>query len=138
MVTNVSKETRAEVGKHVVLVQHEGIPTRDADRARDFYMRVFGLQVLPRPPLPAPGYWLGTPGGFPQIHIILCDSPVPGSDAPIDPVGRHVCFEVADFEAFKRTLEQEGIKYLEAPVIGRPQLWINDPDGHTLEFQQAG
>src|SRR3989304_199478 len=108
MATNASRETPVEIGKHVVLVQHEGIPTRDAERSRDFYMRVLGFEVLPRPPLPAPGYWLGTPGGFPQIHIILCDSPVPGPDAPINPVGRHVCFEVRDMEALQRPPEEEG------------------------------
>ena len=137
MATNVSRESPVEIGKHIVLVQHEGIPTRDAERSRDFYTRVLGLAVLPRPPLPSPGYWLGTPGGFPQIHVIQCDSPVPGPDAPIDPRGRHTCFEVRDFEALKKTLEREGIPYREEARIGSPQLWINDPDGHTLEFQQT-
>ncbi len=60
MATNASRETPVEIGKHIVLVQHEGIPTRDAERSRDFYTRVLGLHVLPRPNLPHPGYWLGS------------------------------------------------------------------------------
>lgn len=125
--------------KQIVLVQHEGIPTRNAKRSRDFYTRVLGLELLSRPNLPSPGFWLGTTGGFPQIHIIQCDSPVPGPDAPIDARARHTCFEVVEYEALKATLEREGISYREnsQSPVGRAQLFCTDPDGHTLEFQQA-
>ena len=139
MAINVTSQTTVEARAKIVLVQHEGIPTRDAERSRDFYMRLLGLQVLPRPNLPSPGYWLGTPGEFPQIHIIQSSSPVPGPDAPIDPRARHTCFEVADYEALKATMEREGIPHSEnaQSPVGRAQLFCKDPDGHTLEFQQA-
>jgi catechol 2,3-dioxygenase-like lactoylglutathione lyase family enzyme len=127
---------RPVAGSHVVRVQHEGIPTRDAERSKDFYCRVLGLDVLPRPQLSAPGYWLGTPGSFPQIHIIEGDAIPPGPDAPISPRGRHTCFEVADYEAMKATLTREGIKWIEnTQPGGRVQMLCNDPDGNTLEFQ---
>lgn len=139
MTTDATKQTVVEARKQIVLVQHEGIATHDAERSRDFYTRVLGLEVLPRPNLPSPGYWLGTPGGLPQIHIIQSAAPVPGADAPIDPRARHTCFEVADYEALKATLEREGIPYREnaQSPIGRAQLFVKGPDGHTLEFQQA-
>src|SRR5882724_2192855 len=61
---------RPVTGTHVVRIQHEGIATADAERSKDFYCRVLGFQVLPRPAFTSGGYWLGTPGIFPQIHII--------------------------------------------------------------------
>src|SRR5262245_59128885 len=73
---------RPVTGTHVVRVQHEGIPTADAERAKDFYCRIFGFQVLPRPAFKSGGYWLGTPGIFPQIHIIQSEMQPPGPGAP--------------------------------------------------------
>lgn len=130
---------RAVAGNQIVRVQHEGLVTADAERAKDFYVRVLGLEVLPRPPLNTRGYWLGTAGAYPQIHIIQStDDTPPGPDHPISPRSRHTCFEVVDFEALKATLEREGIpcRDVEQPGGGR-QLLCNDPDGNTLEFQRC-
>ncbi len=139
MATNTA-ERATLIGKtQLVLVQHEGIPTRDAERSRDFYTRILGLEVLPRPNFPSPGYWIGIPGRFPQIHIIQSTLPTPGPDAPINARSRHTCFEVTDCGALKALLEREGIPYQEnaQSPVGRAQLFCTDPDGHTLEFQQA-
>jgi len=137
MAVQTSQErVRPTTGTHVVRVQHEGIVVADAERSKDFYCRVFGFQVLPRPALGSAGYWIGTAGIFPQIHIIQSDLVPPGPGAPINPRGRHTCFEVADYDAMKATLEREGIKYVEnTQPGGRIQMLCNDPDGNTLEFQ---
>ena len=123
---------------HIVRVQHEGIVTADAERSKDFYCRVFGWQVLDRPNFAVGGYWIGTPGIYPQIHIIQSNMTPPGPNAPISPIARHTTFEVADYRAMKATLEREGIPYQEnTQPGGRVQVLCNDPDGNTLEFQQA-
>jgi catechol 2,3-dioxygenase-like lactoylglutathione lyase family enzyme len=49
---------RPVTGTHVVRVQHEGIVTADPERSKDFYCRVLGFQVLPRPAFKSGGYWL--------------------------------------------------------------------------------
>jgi glyoxylase I family protein len=138
MAIETKERIRPVTGTHVVRVQHEGIATADAERSKDFYCKVLGFQVLPRPAFRSAGYWLGTEGIFPQIHIIQSDMVPPGPGAPISPQGRHTCFEVADFNAMKATLEGLGIKYVvnEQPG-GRVQMLCNDPDGNTLEFQPA-
>src|SRR5262245_64617593 len=92
------ERVRPVTGTHVVRVQHEGLATADAERSKDFYCRVLGFQVLPRPAFTSGGYWLGTPGIFPQIHIIQSAVVPPGPTAPISPLARHTCFEVADYE----------------------------------------
>src|SRR5207249_2070270 len=83
-----------------------------AERSKDFYCRVLGFQVLERPAFQTRGYWLGTPGIFPQIHIIQSELEPPGPGASISPRARHTCFEVADYDAMKATLEREGITYI--------------------------
>ena len=89
MAVQTSREPiRPVTGTHVVRVQHEGIATADAERSKDFYCRVFGFQVLPRPAFTSGGYWLGTPGIFPQIHIIQSQMQPPGAaraDQPARP-----------------------------------------------------
>jgi glyoxylase I family protein len=134
-----TERIRPTTGAHVVRIQHEGVATVDAERSKDFYCRVLGFQVLPRPNFGTGGYWLGTPGIFPQLHIIQSDVVPPGPDAPINPRSRHTCFEVADYEAMKATLDREGVKWVEniVPGGGPAQLLCNDPDGNTLEFQAA-
>ena len=137
--TSARTTVRPVTGHHIVRMQHEGLVTADAERSRDFYERILGLQVLPRPPLNTHGYWLGTPGIYPQIHIIQStDDTPPGPEHAISPRSRHTCFEVADLETLKATLEREGIacKDIEQPG-GNRQLLCNDPDGNTLEFQRC-
>ena len=136
--TTEQQRVRPVTGTHVVRVQHEGLVTADPERAKDFYCRVLGWQVLARPAFKSAGYWLGTPGIFPQIHLIQSDNVPPGPGAAISPLVRHTCFEVADYQAMKATLEREGIAYVEnTQPGGRVQMLCNDPDGNTLEFQRA-
>ena len=132
------RTVKPATGTHIVRVQHEGIVTCDAEKSRDFYAKVLGLQVLPRPKLSSHGYWLGTPGIYPQLHIIQSDAPVPGANSPIKPTVRHTCFEVADYDALKAQFVRDGIPFRELEQEGnRWQILINDPDGNTLEFQRV-
>src|SRR5262249_60712965 len=79
---------RPVTGTHVFRIQHEGIATADAERSKDFYCRVFGFQVLPRPAFTPGRYWVGTPGSVPQGHILQPHRPPPGAAAPIPPRAR--------------------------------------------------
>ena len=136
--TDEAVRTKPVAGKHIVRVQHEGIVTRDAEKSKTFYMKVLGLDVLPRPKLSSYGYWLGTIDRYPQLHIIQSDAPIPGADAPIKPTVRHTCFEVVDYDALKAMFTRDGIVFIENEQAGgRWQMLINDPDGNTLEFQRV-
>jgi catechol 2,3-dioxygenase-like lactoylglutathione lyase family enzyme len=49
----------------------------------------------------------------------------------------HVALTVESVEAVKRTLKEKGIPYFEfavSQVIGRNQIFVQDPDGNVLEI----
>ena len=113
---------------------HSAVRISDADKAISFYENVLGLKKLPRPNFPFGGAWLGV--GSNAIHLISSEN---RGHKP-DPLGAHIALDVEDFDETKRTLEEMGIEFLEAPSnmgAGR-QLWILDPDGNTVELRTDG
>jgi catechol 2,3-dioxygenase-like lactoylglutathione lyase family enzyme len=108
------------------------------DEARKFYTKLLGLPEVPiqlpgRPPI-APGtvaaFWLEL-GGV-QVHAIGA----PLKHEPREPVGPHVSWYVADLDQAVADLEANGI---EMRVLGEGRhriVWVSDPAGNTVEFQQ--
>ena len=109
---------------------HAAVRVTDAEKSKAFYEKVLNLKKLPRPDFPFGGAWYGV--GESAIHLIQSED----RNRKPDPLGAHIAIEVEDFEATKSTLKELGIEFLEAPgmVAGR-QLWILDPDGHTIELR---
>ncbi len=121
---------------------HEGIPVSDEklDECIKFYCDVLGLKILPRPPALdelGRGAWLGDEGDTVQFHLIANDDTyVPGKDAGVQPAGRHTAWRIKDVDAFRARMEALGVDYHEmSNLIGEPQLFVLDPEGHTWEFQ---
>jgi glyoxylase I family protein len=114
-------------------MNHISFPVRDLERSVHFYRDVLGLAPIPRPDLPFPGAWLGSNGI--QVHLIVPPEGAPlGSPRPsLNPLGGHVAFTIADYDAVVAALHAAGIETLEAGrEIG--QLWVRDPDGHLIEL----
>lgn len=115
-------------------LDHVSFPVRDLERSVAFYRNVLGLAPIPRPDLPFPGAWLGGAGGI-QVHLIVPPEGAPlGSPPPsLNPLGGHVAFAIADYDAVVAALHAAGIETLEAGTeVG--QLWVRDPDGHLIEL----
>lgn len=129
----------ATAAPRIVGAIHEGVPVRDLDASVRFYQEALGLELLPRPKLPAPGAWLGYPDGGIQIHLISeTNDYVPGKDARMSPTGRHTAMMVSDLDALRARWRAKGIPYEELTgLVGSDQVFLKDPDGHTWEFQQA-
>ena len=52
-------------------------------------------------------------------------------------VGMNI-YAVDDLEAWRSFLRERGYPILERAIDGRtPQVFVTDPDGHTIELQQA-
>jgi glyoxylase I family protein len=103
--------------------------------AASFYRDILGLPVSWRPEVPGvPGAWFEL--GDLQLHLVGSDPLVSG----IDPGAHHVCFAVDDLDAAVAALDAARIDHVEGSQdhhghIVR-QVWINDPAGNVIEFQQ--
>jgi len=108
------------------------------DEARAFYTGLLGLPEIPiqlpgRPPIPkgtVPAFWLEL-GGV-QVHAI--GAAMKGE--PREPVGPHVSWYVADLD---EAVAEIGTRGIEMRVLGEGRnriVWVSDPAGNTVEFQQ--
>jgi catechol 2,3-dioxygenase-like lactoylglutathione lyase family enzyme len=132
-------------------INHISIRTLNLEATRRFYVDALGLQVGPRPEFPFPGHWLyqGPLGAYENaaVHLIGLD--------PNDPEGLkqylgersadslhgtgavdHVAFFATDLTGTLLRLQQCGVQARErtVPGIGLHQLFLDDPNGVTVEL----
>jgi catechol 2,3-dioxygenase-like lactoylglutathione lyase family enzyme len=118
---------------------------RDLDLSRQFYERVFALEVLLRDDRMVA---LAVPGGavlllFDRAHMGV-PQPSPGGVIPAHGGSgqQHLCFAipVAALGDWDRHLAEGGVA-VESRVIqthGGTSLYFRDPDGHSLEVATPG
>ena len=113
-------------------LNHVLVLARDLEATRDFYVNLLGLTVGPRPPFKFPGYWLYL-GGAAVVHLAQ-----QGNDrgnagtGPID----HIAFEATGLDEIVTRLEDQAIavRHRKVPDLGLHQLFIQDPNGVTIEL----
>jgi len=138
-------------------VDHYSIRTRDLASSKRFYTEVIGLREGPRPPFDFPGYWLysGEPPldlhnsarNYGLVHLMGWDDANPGSlDAYVGArkvseeggTGAldHVAFAATGREAMLERCQRLNVTYHEraVPMLGLHQVFIQDPDGVTIEL----
>jgi catechol 2,3-dioxygenase-like lactoylglutathione lyase family enzyme len=129
-------------------LNHYFIRANDLEKTKQFYIEVLGMEVMPRPDLPFPGYWLGAngkvqvhmgPHGVPRAEIYYIGSPpdaATGNSGVVD----HIAFLATDPESFSKRLEAMGVgfrpRYLREFQLY--QLLLKDPDGLTIELNFFG
>lgn len=123
-------------------LDHSTLIVKDLEKSQWFYGVVLGLKEVPRPKTFAfGGLWFqGT--GF-QIHLIDAhDTSAPsGFGVPREAArtgrGHHLAFEVAHLDECLAHLKAYGIEIIGDPQPrgdGVIQTFVEDPDGHLLEF----
>jgi catechol 2,3-dioxygenase-like lactoylglutathione lyase family enzyme len=139
-------------------VDHYSIRTRDLERSQRFYTEVIGLTAGPRPPFDFPGFWLysGEPPSdlhnparnYGLVHLMGWNPDKPSTlDAYVGarPAAKleggtgsldHVAFAATGREAMLARCLEHGIDFIErsVPLLGLIQVFIQDPDGVTLEL----
>jgi catechol 2,3-dioxygenase-like lactoylglutathione lyase family enzyme len=111
--------------------------TGKIDEAHDFYVKLLGL---PQVPIQLPGmepitdsdfgFWVEQEGV--QLHVIGRE-PMGGTP---DPTQTHVSWYVEDLNAAVQDLENSGIDMrVMGEDLGRI-IWVLDPCGNIVEFQQ--
>src|SRR6185436_9025103 len=114
-------------------LNHANISTTRLQETVDFFVRVLGLTVGPRPNFVGfGGAWLYL-GDQPVIHLVE-------RSAPRDPDGAldHVSFTVDDLAAELRRLDGLGVPYrwAEIPSGFGKQAFVKDPNGVTIELTE--
>jgi catechol 2,3-dioxygenase-like lactoylglutathione lyase family enzyme len=129
-------------------LNHYFVRCRDLERSKDWYCRVLGFDIMPRPTFPFKGYWLGTNGKI-QIHmgqhgidhsdVYYIGSP-PEAAQDNSGVIDHIAFLANDPAAFKQRFETEGLPFRARtlPDFDLYQIFIKDPDGLTIELNFFG
>jgi glyoxylase I family protein len=118
-------------------IDHTTLRTSALEETRDFFIRVFGLVVGPRPELIAAniqGYWLYWKDS-PLVHLIqssdLHVTSVEKSSEAID----HTAFYMEDYKGFKKKLEDLQVRYslMDLSDIGERRIFLRTPTGILLE-----
>jgi catechol 2,3-dioxygenase-like lactoylglutathione lyase family enzyme len=132
----------------VTELNHYFVRANDLEATKDFYCGVLGFQVMPRPPFPFAGYWLGVNGkiqvhmgqaGIPHAELYYLGTP---AHAATDHAGvvDHIAFLASEPGDFVRRLKERGIEYQprSLPEFDLYQLFLKDPNGLTIELNFFG
>ncbi|MBS0447958.1 MAG: VOC family protein [Proteobacteria bacterium] len=132
----------------VTELNHYFVRANDLERTRRFYCDVLGLQVMPRPDFPFPGYWLGTgdkiqvhmgPHGIAHSELYYLGTTV-ASATDNSGVVDHIAFLATDPDGFAARLADHGVaarkRYF--PEFRLLQMFVEDPDGLTIELNFHG
>ncbi len=129
-------------------LNHYLVRANDLEKTKDFYVKVLGFEVMPRPDFPFPGYWLGLngkiqvhmgPAGVPNAELYYLGSPkhaATNNSGVVD----HLAFLATDPEELVRRLREMGISFRPRsfPESELFQLFLQDPNGLTIELNFFG
>lgn len=136
-------------------LDHCNIRTFDLDATIAFYTDVVELKDGAFPGTRAMGAWLYDASDRPILHLIAIDPNDPeaalgrvrdrlgalGGDLDVESMNGtgvidHIAFECDDYDKMKSKLEARGLTYTssDVPSIKLRQLFVNDPNGVTLEL----
>ena len=132
-------------------LNHFSIRSLEIEKTTDFYSKLLGLKVGPRPEFPFPGIWLynGDDSSWSNavLHLIAIDKNDPnglkkylGERDPSSLHGSgavdHIAFFATGLEEKIVLLKQLKVPYRErtVPVIGLHQIFLDDPNDIVIEL----
>jgi catechol 2,3-dioxygenase-like lactoylglutathione lyase family enzyme len=112
-------------------INHVAIQVKDLSLSKHFYTHIIGFQPIARPDLGFEGAWFAI-GASQELHLL------PDLNHQIHSGSRtnHWAVEVDAYEPIIQSLEKFQYPY-RAPKQRIDMVWqlfVNDPDGHTIEF----
>jgi catechol 2,3-dioxygenase-like lactoylglutathione lyase family enzyme len=119
-------------------LDHVALFVADVPRSVHFYQNVLGWEPLPRPAFDFPGAWFHLGGGH-QLHL-LCDE---YAAVALDPSvfgsrRNHFAVRVANVAEAAAYFAEQGLTFTgpKPRPDGVPQLFLQDPDGYWIEFNE--
>jgi catechol 2,3-dioxygenase-like lactoylglutathione lyase family enzyme len=118
----------------VLELNHVALFVAEVERSTRFYRDRLGFAQIPRPAFDFPGAWLRL-GTRQELHLIggRLKGPVDDSSR-----GGHLALQVPDIRAAAAELRAQGLGF-RGPgprPDGAMQIFLEDPDGHLVEFCQ--
>ncbi len=131
-------------------IDHLSIRTTRLAETRAFYVDVLGLEEGYRPAFRFGGAWLYSRGQA-AIHVVEIDRANPGpvveylgeaalTEADNSGSVDHLAFTAEDVPGMKARFEARGVPYRErqVPSLNLTQLFVDDPNGITIELNFPG
>lgn len=131
-------------------IDHLSIRTTRLAETRRFYVEVLGMEDGHRPPFAFGGAWLYS-NGKAEIHVVEIDRANPGpvvaylgekalTEADNSGSVDHLAFSATDAPAMKAHFAALGVPYRErlVPALNLTQLFVDDPNGITIELNFPG
>ncbi len=118
---------------------HAAVWVTDMDRALDFYLRLPGVREHFRLNREDDSIWLVYLRVAQYQFIELFPRAGGPYESPTNAGYSHLCLETDDIRALHGKLVEAGITPDSEPRMGADgswQIWIHDPDGTPIEFQQ--
>lgn len=121
---------------NVLGLDHVSIIVKDAEASLRFYQGLLGLQVLPRPDLGFPGYWLDLSAGQ-TLHVMELPNPNEKTTRP-GHGGRdfHFALRVDSIDECEAYLQEIGISFNRSQS-GRKALFVKDLDNNAFELVEV-
>ena len=117
-------------------LNHVALQVSDVEQSQRFYETVMCLEEIPRPRFEFPGAWFRL-GVDQELHLIGGDA---SEVAERRSGANHFALMVDDMDACERFLSERGVAYLPRRVRpdGAFQIYLHDPDGHSIELCTRG
>lgn len=114
--------------------EHIALHVVNIERSNHFYGKLLGLKQLERPNFPFNGSWFELDEGL-QLHLIEGMNYQPHSGNR----GNHFAFIVKDAVELEKELAAQGVEIVvnKLRVDGIRQLFVKDPDGYFVEFNEG-
>ena len=117
----------------IIGFDHVSIIVKDADKSLAFYQELLGVELLERPNLGFPGYWVDLLAGQ-SLHIMQLDNPSADTQRP-EHGGRdfHFALRVESINDYLPVLARKGINFTQSKS-GRKAIFIKDLDNNAFEL----
>ena len=113
---------------------HLALHVANVGKSLTFYAEILGLRILPRPEFSFNGAWLQLDESL-QLHLIE------GREQNTQSGSRsnHFAFVVEDVNTLEEKLRAQGVEIVvnKIRVDGVRQLFVKDPDGYFIEFNEG-
>ncbi len=113
---------------------HLSLHVSNLEKSKDFYGNILGMKEIERPNFPYNGAWYDMGYGL-SLHLIEGKN----YETQAGSRGNHFAFETENVQELENELKHKGVEIVsnKIRVDGIRQLFVKDPDGYFVEFNEA-